>query len=129
MELLIQPIKYLGRSTCTYLDYHLNFDEVVSDLERELQVLNRRKEDINLSIQSEVGWRKEVKHEVQGWLERVQEINNEVQAIQGKIQRVKWYSKSHLGKLVCKKIEVVRRIYEQGSFVDGFTVTIDRSPT
>ncbi|GLT56444.1 hypothetical protein SLA2020_294830 [Shorea laevis] len=133
MELLVEPImelvKYLGRSFCTCLGYHLNFDEAVSNLRRELQVLNGRKDDINLSIRSEAGWRKEVKHEVQGWLECVQEINNEVQAIQEKIQRVKWYSKSHLGKLVDKKIEVVRRIYEQGKFADGLTVTIDRSPT
>ncbi|GKV51076.1 hypothetical protein SLEP1_g57754 [Rubroshorea leprosula] len=133
MAFLVQPImelvKYMGRSTCTYLDYHLNFDEAMSDLRRELQVLNRRKEDINLSIQSEAGWRKEVKHEVQGWLEHVQEFNNELQAIQEKIQRVKWYSKGRLGKLVCKKIEMVKIIYEQGSFADGLIVTIDRSPT
>ncbi|GLU15737.1 hypothetical protein SLE2022_322060 [Rubroshorea leprosula] len=130
MELLVEPfmelVKCLGRSACTYLDYHLNFDEVVSDLRRELQVLISRKEDINLSIQSEAGREKEVKHEVQAWLKLVQETNNEVQAIQEKIQRVKWYSKGHLGKLVRKKIEVVKRIYEQGSFPDGLTV--DRPP-
>ncbi|GKV15060.1 hypothetical protein SLEP1_g25862 [Rubroshorea leprosula] len=130
MELLVEPfmelVKCLGRSACTYLDYHLNFDEVVSDLRRELQVLISRKEDINLSIQSEAGREKEVKHEVQAWLRLVQETNNEVQAIQEKIQRVKWYSKGHLGKLVRKKIEVVKRIYEQGSFPDGLTV--DRPP-
>ncbi|GLU15126.1 hypothetical protein SLE2022_316460 [Rubroshorea leprosula] len=126
MELLVEPImelvKCLGRSACTYLDYHLNFDEAVSDLRRELKALNRRKEDINLSIQSDAILGKEMKHEVQGWLECVEEIDNEVQAIEEKIQRVKWYSKGLLGKLVRKKVEVVKRIYEQGSFPDGFTV-------
>ncbi|GKV49037.1 hypothetical protein SLEP1_g55809 [Rubroshorea leprosula] len=130
MELLVEPItelvKCLGRSACTYLDYHLNFDEAVSDLGRELEALNRRKEDIKLSIQSHASLGKEVKHEVRGWLERVEEINNEVSAIQEKIQRVKWYSKGHLGKLVRKKIEVVKRIYERGSFPDGLTV--DKPP-
>ncbi|GLT31091.1 hypothetical protein SLA2020_058540 [Shorea laevis] len=125
-EPIMELVKCLGRSTCIYLGYHLNFDEAVSDLRRELQVLISRKEDINLSIQSEAGWGKEVKHEVQGWLEHVEEINNEVQAIQEKIQRVKWYSKGRLGKLVQKKIEVVKRIYEQGSFPGGLIV--DRPP-
>ncbi|GLU15754.1 hypothetical protein SLE2022_322220 [Rubroshorea leprosula] len=130
MELLVEPImelvKCLGRTTCTYLGYHLHFDEAVSDLKRELQVLICRKEDINLSIQSEASRGKEVKHEVQAWLKLVQETNNEVQAIQEKIQRVKWYSKGRLGKLVRKKIEVVKRIYEQSSFPDGLIV--DRPP-
>ncbi|GLT31097.1 hypothetical protein SLA2020_058590 [Shorea laevis] len=130
MELLVEPImelvKCLGRSACTYLDYHLNFDEAVSDLRRELGALNMRKEDIKLSIQSHASLGKEAKHEVRGWLECVEEINNEVSAIQEKIQRVKWYSKGRLGKLVQKKIEVVKRIYEQGSFPDG--LTIDKPP-
>ncbi|GKV15056.1 hypothetical protein SLEP1_g25858 [Rubroshorea leprosula] len=131
MELLVEPImelvKCLGRSACTYLDYHLTFDEAVSDLRRELEVLTRRKEDINLSIQSHTSLGKEVKHEVQGWLKRVQEINNEVEDIQEKTQRVKWYSKGRLGKLVRKKMEVVKRIHEQGSFPDGLIV--DRPPS
>ncbi|GLT35764.1 hypothetical protein SLA2020_101910 [Shorea laevis] len=131
MEILVKPImelvKYLGSKVCTYLDYYLNFNETVSDLRRELQDLNKRKEDINLSIESEAGWGKEVKYEVQGWLERVQEINNEVQTIEEKILRVKWCSKGCLGKLVCRKIEVVKRIHECGSFPDGFTV--DKPPT
>ncbi|GLT41853.1 hypothetical protein SLA2020_158860 [Shorea laevis] len=130
MEILVAPItelaKYLGRKGCTYLGYHLNFNETVNDLRRELQDLNKRKEDVNLSIQSEAGWGKEVKHEVQGWLERVQEINNEVQTIEEKILRVKWCSKGCLGKLVCRKIEVVKRIHERGSFPDG--LTIDKPP-
>ncbi|GLT38170.1 hypothetical protein SLA2020_124350 [Shorea laevis] len=130
MELLVEPImelvKCLGRSACTYLDYHLTFDEAVRDLRRELEVLNRRKEDINLSIQSHTSLGKEVKHEVQGWLKRVQEINNEVEDIQERTQRVKWYSKGRLGKLVRKKMEVVKRIHEQGSFPDGLIV--DRPP-
>ncbi|GLU15719.1 hypothetical protein SLE2022_321880 [Rubroshorea leprosula] len=132
MELLVEPImelvKYLWRSTYTYLGYHLNFDEAESELRRELQVLISRKVDINLSIQSKAGRGNEVKHEVQGWLKLVQETSNEVQAIQEKIQRVKWYSKGRLGKLVCKKIAVVKRIYEQGRFPDGVTLTIDRPP-
>ncbi|GLT31098.1 hypothetical protein SLA2020_058600 [Shorea laevis] len=130
MELLVEPIMKLvtslGRLTSTCLGYHLNFDQAVSDLRRELQVLISRKEDINFSIQFEASRGKEVKHEVQAWLKLVQETNNEVQAIQEKIQRIKWYSKGCLGKLVCKKIEVVKRIYERGHFADGLTV--DRPP-
>ncbi|GLT31103.1 hypothetical protein SLA2020_058650 [Shorea laevis] len=126
MELLVEPImelvKCLGRSACTCLNYHLNFDEVVSELRREWGILNSQKEDINSIVETEVLWGKEVKHEVQGWLERVEEINKEVQAIQEKIQRVKWYSRGCLGKLVCKKIEVVKKIHEQGCFPNGLVV-------
>ncbi|GLU15742.1 hypothetical protein SLE2022_322100 [Rubroshorea leprosula] len=125
--LIMELVKCLGRSTCTYLDYHLNFHEAVSDLRREWGTLNSRKEDINVKVQTEVlPLGKEVKHEVQSWLDRVQEINNEVQAIQGKIQKVKWYSQGRLGKLVCKKIEVVKKIHEQGNFPNGLVV--DKPP-
>ncbi|GLU15739.1 hypothetical protein SLE2022_322080 [Rubroshorea leprosula] len=131
MEILVEPIielvKCLGRSACTYLDYHLNFNEAVSDLRREWETLNSRKEDINSKVQNEIARGKEVKHEVQSWLDHVREINDEVQAIQEKIQKVKWYSWGRLGKLVCKKIEVVKRIHEQGSFPDG--ITVDRPPS
>ncbi|GLU15708.1 hypothetical protein SLE2022_321780 [Rubroshorea leprosula] len=131
MEFLVEPImelvKCLWRLACTYVDYHLNFDEAVSDLGREWGVLNSRKEAINSTVRTEVLWGKEVKHEVQGWLERVEEINREVQAIQEKIQRVKWYSRGHLGKLVCRKIEAVKKIRVEGCFPDGLVV--DRPPT
>ncbi|GLU15713.1 hypothetical protein SLE2022_321820 [Rubroshorea leprosula] len=130
MELLVEPImelvKCLGKLACTCRDYHLNFDEAVSDLGSEWGALNNRKEAINSMVRTEVLWGKEVKREVQGWLERVEEINKEVQAIQEKIQRVKWYSQGCLGKLVCKKIEMVKKIREQGCFLDGLVV--DRSP-
>ncbi|GLU15755.1 hypothetical protein SLE2022_322230 [Rubroshorea leprosula] len=126
MELLLEPIielvKCLGRSACTYLDYHSNFNEAVSDLRREWEALNSRKEDIHSNVQTEVPWGKKVKHEVQSWLDHVEEINAEVQAIQEKIQKVKWYSQGRLGKLVCKKIEVVKKIRERGSFPDGLVV-------
>ncbi|GLT31089.1 hypothetical protein SLA2020_058520 [Shorea laevis] len=96
MEILVEPIielvKCLGRSACTYLDYHLNFNEATSDLRREWETLNGRKGDINSKVQNEIARGKEVKHEVQNWLDHVQEINDEVQAIQEKIQKVKWYS-------------------------------------
>ncbi|GLU15747.1 hypothetical protein SLE2022_322150 [Rubroshorea leprosula] len=131
MELLVEPIialvKCLGRSACTYLDYHSNFNEAVSDLRRECENLNSRKEDINSKVQDEVLWGKEVKHEVQSWLDHVRQINDEVQAIEEKIQRVKWYSRGRLGKLVYRKIEVVKNICEQGSFPTGLVV--DKPPT
>ncbi|GLU15736.1 hypothetical protein SLE2022_322050 [Rubroshorea leprosula] len=131
MELLVEPIvelvKCLGRSACTYLDYHSNFNEAVSDLRRECEDLNSHKEDINSKVQTEVLWGKKRKREVQSWLDHVQQINDEVQAIEEKIQRVKWYSRGHLGKLVCRKIEVVKKIRVQGCFPDGLVV--DRPPT
>ncbi|GLT31095.1 hypothetical protein SLA2020_058580 [Shorea laevis] len=131
MEFILEPImelvKCLGRSACTYLDYHLKFDEAVINLRREWGALNSRKDDINLKLQTEVlPLGKEVKHEVQSWLGHVQEINNEVQDIQGKIQKVKWYSRGRVGKLVCKKIEVVKNIHKQGSFPNGLVV--DKPP-
>ncbi|GLU15717.1 hypothetical protein SLE2022_321860 [Rubroshorea leprosula] len=131
MEFILEPImdlvKCLGSLSCTYLDYHLNFDEAVSNLRREWGALNSRKDDINFQVQTEVlPLGKEVKHEVQSWLDHVQEINNEVQAIEGKIQKVKWYSRGRVGRLVCKKIEVVKNIQEQGSFPNGLVV--DKPP-
>ncbi|GLU15749.1 hypothetical protein SLE2022_322170 [Rubroshorea leprosula] len=131
MELLVEPIvelvKCLGRSACTYLDYHSKFNEVVSDLRRECEDLNSQKEEINSKVQTEVLWGRKRKREVQRWLDDVQQINDEVDEIEGKIERVKWYSRGHLGKLVCRKIEAVKRIRVEGCFPDGLVV--DRPPT
>ncbi|GKV15053.1 hypothetical protein SLEP1_g25855 [Rubroshorea leprosula] len=131
MELLVEPIvelvKCLGRSACTYLDYHSKFNEVVSDLRRECEDLNSQKEEIDSKVQTEVLWGRKRKREVQRWLDDVQQINVAVDEIEGKIQRVKWYSRGHLGKLVCSKIEGVKKIRVEGCFRDGLVV--DRPPT
>ncbi|GLU15707.1 hypothetical protein SLE2022_321770 [Rubroshorea leprosula] len=131
MELLVEPIvelvKCLGRSACTYLDYHSKFNEVVSDLRRECEVLNSQKEEINSKVQTEFLWGRKRKREVESWLHDVQQINDEVDEIEGEILRVKWYLRGHLGKLVCRKIEAVKKIRVEGCFPDGLVV--DRPPT
>ncbi|GKV50961.1 hypothetical protein SLEP1_g57638 [Rubroshorea leprosula] len=131
MELLVEPImelvKCLWRSACTYLDHHSNFNEAVSDLRRERENLNSQKEEINSKVQDEVLWGRKRKREVESWLHDVQQINDEVDEIEGKIERVKWYSRGHLGKLVCRKIEVVKKIRVDGCFRDG--LVDDRPPT
>ncbi|GLT76044.1 hypothetical protein SLA2020_477270 [Shorea laevis] len=93
----------------------------------KLEDLNRRKQDIRSRIQVEVHSGVEVKQEVRGWLVRVEKIDGEMKAVEQKVQRVKWYSHSHLGKLVRKKIDVVKGVYDQGNFVGS--IVISRTPT
>ncbi|GLT35763.1 hypothetical protein SLA2020_101900 [Shorea laevis] len=107
--------------TCNYIDSHINFDDDVEELRRNLGDLNNRKQDIE-SRMLEVRLGQVVRQEVQGWNQNVQTINVEVQALLEKVHRAKWYKHARLGKLVRRKIDVVKAIYDQGVFSEGLVI-------
>ncbi|GLU15193.1 hypothetical protein SLE2022_317040 [Rubroshorea leprosula] len=107
--------------TCNYIDSHINFDDDVEELRRNLADLNNRKQDIE-SRMLEVRLGQVVRQEVQGWNQNVQTINVEVQALLEKVHRAKWYKRARLGKLVRRKIDVVKAIYDQGVFSEGLVI-------
>ncbi|GLU15350.1 hypothetical protein SLE2022_318480 [Rubroshorea leprosula] len=106
--------------TCNCIDQYRSFNDDVSELRRKLHSLTSRKQDIESGIQVvEARGVQMVRQEVQDWLKHAQDINVDVQAVLEKVQRVRWYKRAYLGKLVCRKINVVKGMLEKGSFPEG----------
>ncbi|GKV31709.1 hypothetical protein SLEP1_g40380 [Rubroshorea leprosula] len=116
-----------GTPTCNCIDQYRNFNDDVGELRRELDTLTNRKQDIESRIEgAEARGGRIVRREVQDWLKQVQDINVDVQAFLEKVQGIKWYKRACLDKLVCRKINVVRKMIKKGSFPEG--LVIERAP-
>ncbi|GKU91021.1 hypothetical protein SLEP1_g4951 [Rubroshorea leprosula] len=111
-----------------FVDHHRKLEEDLNELRSEWQVLKRRKIDVNSRIQVEVEVQsgQVMKEEVKGWLEDVQKIEQEIQDVEERVGTVPYYKRASLDKLVCEKIEVVKRIQERGIFEGG--LGIKRAP-
>ncbi|XP_017979820.1 PREDICTED: putative disease resistance protein At4g10780 [Theobroma cacao] len=113
MELLgsiLEAVKFLVAPICTYIDHCKKLEERMTDLKRELEDLNCRKRDIESTVEAQMGWQKEVKKEVEKWLEDVQRINDEIQMLEQKVQAVSCFSRLQLSKLVCQKLEETKKL-------------------
>ncbi|OMO94623.1 Disease resistance protein [Corchorus olitorius] len=123
---ILDLIKCFGGPTHRYLDNHLKLEKNVNELRSRLDDLNIRKQDLELRKEAEVHSRKVVKKEVEKWFEQVQKMNTEMQKIEERYRVVRYLSRARLGKRVCRKIEEVKAIHQQGSFPEG--VAVDYRP-
>ncbi|KAM4125070.1 hypothetical protein ACB094_01G280600 [Castanea mollissima] len=102
--------------------YHRSLEEKMILLHYKLEVVNSRKEDIESRMNVELCLGKQLKKEVQLWLENVQKMNGEVETINQEVGEGKFLSRAHLGKLVTKKIQEVEELHQKGSFNDSLVV-------
>ena len=102
--------------------YHRSLEEKMMLLHNKLEVVNSRKEDIESRMNVELCLGKQLKKEVQLWLENVQKMNGEVETINQEVGEGKFLSRAHLGKLVIKKIQEVEELHQKGSFNDSLVV-------
>ncbi|XP_050271474.1 probable disease resistance protein At1g61300 isoform X2 [Quercus robur] len=102
--------------------YHRSLEEKMILLHNKLEVVNSRKEDIESRMNVELCLGKQLKKEVQLWLENVKKMNGEVETINQEVGEGKFLSRAHLGKLVIKKIQEVEELHQKGSFNDSLVV-------
>ncbi|GKV27416.1 hypothetical protein SLEP1_g36589 [Rubroshorea leprosula] len=113
----------LGEADC-----RINFQNDVDDLRKRVADLKRRRNDKVAELRSVDDLEKQVKEEVQGWLEDAREvIEIEMPDIEEQVQNVSYLSRGNLGRRVRQKIQDVKEIYDRGSFPEG--LVIERSPT
>uniref|UniRef100_A0A2N9HEX6 Rx N-terminal domain-containing protein n=1 Tax=Fagus sylvatica TaxID=28930 RepID=A0A2N9HEX6_FAGSY len=62
------------------------------------------------------------KQEVEGWLQDVERMNAEIQAIEREAGEGKCFSRAHVGKLAFKKIGEMEELYQRGVFIDSLVV-------
>ncbi|KAJ0007412.1 hypothetical protein Pint_30385 [Pistacia integerrima] len=66
------------------------------------------------------------KAEVNNWLQNTKRINEESKDIERQFNKVKYFSRAHLGKLVDEKIKEVKKHHQNGAFE---SLVIDAPPT
>ncbi|KAJ4718612.1 Disease resistance protein [Melia azedarach] len=92
---------------------------------RIVQGLNNKKEDITATLEVERVGGKLPKNEVKDWLQNIERIVSQTQAIEEKVDRGKFFSRARLGKLVEEQIKEVNEYSEKGS---SFTSLVIDAP-
>ncbi|KAM3743842.1 hypothetical protein ACB098_06G005800 [Castanea mollissima] len=105
-------------------NYHSSADDHVNYLKRKWKELECQKTDVEEKMKSELFPGKRPKREVQHWLQEVETINGEIQTIEEEGGRGIWkyFSRMHMGKLACQKIQEVEELYQRGGFRDSLVV-------
>ncbi|GKV50209.1 hypothetical protein SLEP1_g56921 [Rubroshorea leprosula] len=120
--LILEIIKCIATPTCRCVDYHRKFKEDVEDLKSKLRDLNSRKKDVETQLQVEVCSQKQVKQQVEDWLQDAQRINDEIQQAEQRVDNALFLSRARLGKLVREKIIAVDAVLQRGHFPEGLVV-------
>ncbi|GLT32649.1 hypothetical protein SLA2020_073000 [Shorea laevis] len=105
-----------------FVDCHINLQNDVNDLSKKVADLKRRRNDKVAELLTVDDLEKQVKEEVQGWLEDATRVIDEMPDIEGQVQNVSNLSRGNLGRRVRRKIQDVREIYDRGSFPEGLVI-------
>ncbi|KAM3741706.1 hypothetical protein ACB098_07G017100 [Castanea mollissima] len=62
------------------------------------------------------------KQEVEGWIQDVEKLNDEIEAIEREAGEGKYFSRARIGKLGFEKIQEVNELYEKGAFPDSLVI-------
>ncbi|GLT60288.1 hypothetical protein SLA2020_330600 [Shorea laevis] len=120
--LILEFIKCIATPTCRCVDYHRKFKQDVEDLKSKLRDLNSRKHDVETQLEAEVCSQKQVKQQVEDWVQDVLRINAEIQQVEQRVHSASYFSRARLGKLAREKINAVDAILQRGSFPEGLVV-------
>ncbi|GLT32650.1 hypothetical protein SLA2020_073010 [Shorea laevis] len=113
----------LGSVASELVDCHRNFQNDVDNLRKIVACLKRRRNDTVAELLTVDDLERQVKEEVQGWLEDARKlIEIEMPDIEEQVQNVSYLSRGNLGRRVRQKIQDVREIYDRGSFPEGLVI-------
>uniref|UniRef100_A0A2N9G4F6 AAA+ ATPase domain-containing protein n=1 Tax=Fagus sylvatica TaxID=28930 RepID=A0A2N9G4F6_FAGSY len=104
---IIELVKLISSPISECCKFHRGVDEEMGSLRDKWQYLEARKTE----IESRIG-RKQPTKQVELWLGKVDTIKGEVQAIEGKFAKMKYFSRAHVGKLASKMITKVENHYK-----------------
>ncbi|XP_021288899.1 putative disease resistance protein At4g10780 isoform X1 [Herrania umbratica] len=126
MDWVLSFVEVIRSFGAPYINHHRKLEDYMNELRGNVNSLNSRKRDLELKMEAEDRCGKKMKKEVENWVKDVEKVGNEVKNIEEKFLSVSFWSRGHLGSLVCQNIEKVNKIYQQGSFSDG--VAVDGPP-
>ncbi|XP_030931361.1 disease resistance protein At4g27190-like [Quercus lobata] len=106
-------------------EYYNNYrgaDERRIILKNKWRDLERRKLDTSSRMEAQLLPGKTPKEEVQGWIQDVEMMNDEIEAIEREAREGKCFSRARIGKLALKKIGEVEELYQRGAFTDSLVI-------
>ncbi|KAM4097655.1 hypothetical protein ACJW30_07G018100 [Castanea mollissima] len=62
------------------------------------------------------------RQEVEGWIQKVEKLKDEIEAIEREAGEGKYFSRARIGKLAFEKIQEVNELYEKGAFPDSLVI-------
>uniref|UniRef100_A0A7N2MB87 NB-ARC domain-containing protein n=2 Tax=Quercus lobata TaxID=97700 RepID=A0A7N2MB87_QUELO len=107
---------------CEYYNNYRGADERRIILKNKWRDLERRKLDTASRLEAQLLPGKKPKEEVQGWIQDVEMMNDEIEAIEHEAGEGKCFSRAHIGKLALKKIGEVEELYQRGAFTDSLVI-------
>ncbi|XP_037492710.1 LOW QUALITY PROTEIN: probable disease resistance protein At1g12290 [Jatropha curcas] len=119
---VIELVNKLWTPVGTCWEYHRHMDQHMSDLRREVNELNSRKEDVDSRLRAELIPGKLLKKEVELWLQNIETIKRETFAIEQEVAKRKYLSRARLAKRVFKKIKEVEDLRQKGDFGDSLMI-------
>ncbi|KAL9462948.1 hypothetical protein AB3S75_000870 [Citrus x aurantiifolia] len=127
---IIEIFKCVCPPLCKYVQYHRKLDDKMNDLKRELQGLNKKKQDIEAKLsRAKLEQGKKPSNEVNHWLGNVERIDNEVKSIEKEVNKRKYFARARLGKDVEEKIQEVEKCHHDGRSFTAENLVSDDPPT
>ena len=104
---IIELVKLMSSPISKFYKFHRGVDEEMGSLRDKWQYLEARKTEIESGLEG-----KQPMKQVELWVRDANTIKGEVQAIEGKFGKMKYFSRAHVGKLASKMITKVENHYK-----------------
>nr|POF22687.1 putative disease resistance protein [Quercus suber] len=125
-ETVVGPIfeiaKMIFAPICKYCKYYKGANKYRRILRDKWRDLERWKSDKTLEMRAQLLPGKTPKQEVERWIQNVEKLNNEIEAIDSKAGEGKCFSRARIGKLAFKKIQEVDGLYQMGDFTHSLVI-------
>ena len=119
---ILEIVKMIFTPICKCCNYYRGANKYRRILRDKRQDLERRKFDTASRMRAQLLPGKTRKQEVEGWIQDVEMMNDEIEAIECKAGEGKCFSRAHIGKLAFKKIREVEELYQRGAFTDSLVI-------
>ncbi|KAK7841788.1 disease resistance protein [Quercus suber] len=119
---IFEIAKMIFAPICKCCDYYRGADKHRRILKNKWQNLERRKIDTISRMRAQLLPGKTPMKEVEGWLQDVEKMNDELEDIEREAVEGKCFSRAHVGKLAFKKIREVEELYQRGAFSDSLVI-------
>ena len=114
--------KMIFAPICKYCKYYKGANKYRRILWEKWRYLEHRKLDTTSRMRAQLLPGKTPRQEVEGWIQDVEKLNDEIEAIECEAGEGKCFSRAHIGKLAFEKIREVDELYQMGAFTDSWVI-------
>ena len=119
---IFEIAKMIFAPICKYCKYYKGANKYRRILWEKWRYLEHRKLDTTPRMRAQLLPGKTPRQEVEGWIQDVEKLNDEIEAIECEAGEGKCFSRAHIGKLAFEKIREVDELYQMGAFTDSWVI-------